>query len=90
VEGAEVVESRCAVGGGTYPDVEIPSWAVSLRTGQDGEMSADALATRLREGSPPVVARIEADRLLLEVRTVLPGEEDDLARCVAAAKDGAP
>jgi len=85
VEGAQVVESRCAVGGGTYPDIDIPSWAVSLPTDPEGEMSADALAGGLREGSPPVVARIEADRLLLEVRTVMPGEEDDLVRCVATA-----
>ena len=83
VDSAAVVESRCAVGGGTYPELEIPSWAVTVSAGPD--VSAPQLAVRLREGTPPVVARIEGDRLLLEVRTVLPGEVEDLVRCVASA-----
>lgn len=83
VDGAAVVDSRCAVGGGTYPDVGLPSWAVTCSAGPG--IGARALASRLREGSPPVVARIEGDRLLLEVRTVLPGEAGELARCVGAA-----
>jgi L-seryl-tRNA(Ser) seleniumtransferase len=83
VSGVAVVESRCAVGGGTYPEVEIPSWAVALSAGSG--VTAPTLAARLRRGSPPVVARIEGDRLLLEVRTVLPGDVEDLVRCAAEA-----
>lgn len=82
VTDATVVESRCAVGGGTYPEVELPSWAVTLSgTG----VGASVLAGKLREGVPPIVARIEGERLLLEVRTVLPEEMEVLVRGVAAA-----
>jgi L-seryl-tRNA(Ser) seleniumtransferase len=88
VAGAAVVETRCAVGGGTYPEVGIPSWALTLPTG--GDLTPETLATRLRAGTPPVVARIEEDRLLLEVRTVLPAEVEDLVRCVAVAVAGGP
>jgi L-seryl-tRNA(Ser) seleniumtransferase len=86
VEEVAVMETRCAVGGGTYPDVEIPSWAVGLPS--TGHVAAQGLAARLRAGSPPVVGRIEGDTLLLELRTVLPGDVDDLVRGVAAALGG--
>jgi L-seryl-tRNA(Ser) seleniumtransferase len=68
------------VGGGTFPEVEMPSWAVELAGG-----SAEELARALRDGDPPVVGRIADDRLLLDVRTVLPGQEEDLVRRVREA-----
>ncbi len=87
VVGAEVVESRCAVGGGTYPEVEIPSWAVALPVDEASGGSPDTLAGALREAPTPVVARIEGERLLLEVRTVFPRETEDLVRSVVEAMD---
>jgi len=74
----EAVEARGAVGGGTYPGVELESWAVELRSGP----GAGALADALRNGAPPVIGRIVDDRLQLDVRTVFPGQQDDLARRV--------
>jgi L-seryl-tRNA(Ser) seleniumtransferase len=76
----EVVAAAGAVGGGTFPGVELPSRALSLRVAD-----LDGLARRLRAGDPPVVGRIVDDALLLDVRTVLPGEEDDLVRRVVEA-----
>jgi len=76
---AAVVATRGAVGGGTFPGVELPSHAVQLAS----EEGAEALARALRDGDPPVVGRIVDDRLLLDVRTILPGQEDDLVRRVA-------
>lgn len=78
---AEAVPHGGAVGGGTYPDVEIPSWAVALRHAG----GAEALAGALRDGRPPVVGRIEDDRVVLDVRTVEPDEDAVLARRVAEA-----
>jgi L-seryl-tRNA(Ser) seleniumtransferase len=43
-----------------------------------------ALEQRLRSGNPPVIARIEEDRLLLDLRTVSPEEEDELAAALQA------
>ena len=81
VAGCGVEAVSGAVGGGTYPEVSLPSWAVALRSGA----GADALARRLRGGDPPVVARIEDDRVLLDMRTVSREEEDVLLRCIRSA-----
>jgi L-seryl-tRNA(Ser) seleniumtransferase len=81
----EVVEATGAVGGGTFPGVELASWALELHS----EAGADALAAALRDGDPPVIGRIVDDRLRLDVRTVLPGQEDDLARRVQESVESA-
>jgi len=61
------------VGGGTYPEVEIPSWTVRVDPGPGG---ADALASRLRSGSRRVVARVEEGRVVLDLRTVFPEQDE--------------
>jgi L-seryl-tRNA(Ser) seleniumtransferase len=86
VTGCGAVPHDGAVGGGTYPDVPLPSWAVAL----EGPAGAEALALALRRGDPPVVGRIEGERVLLDVRTVDPSEEGALQRCVLAAWGAAP
>jgi L-seryl-tRNA(Ser) seleniumtransferase len=70
---AVVVPSRAAVGGGGAPGVELPSIALSL---------PEHYAARLRAGRPVVVGRIEADRCLLDLRTVLPEQDDELVAAV--------
>jgi L-seryl-tRNA(Ser) seleniumtransferase len=80
-----VVETAGAVGGGTFPDVELPSWGVRL-----GEGMTDELARALRAGDPPVVGRVLDDAVVLDVRTVLEGQESELAeRVVEAAASSA-
>jgi L-seryl-tRNA(Ser) seleniumtransferase len=76
-----LVETASAVGGGACPGVELPTTAIGL-AGTDG---AAALAHRLRTGTPPVVARVRDDTVLLDLRTVEPGEEATLEDCVVAA-----
>jgi L-seryl-tRNA(Ser) seleniumtransferase len=78
---AEVVSSRAQAGSGALPAQEIPSWAVAIA---HPDLGADELARRLRLAAPRVFARIQADRVLLDFRTVLAGEEDDLAAALAA------
>jgi L-seryl-tRNA(Ser) seleniumtransferase len=70
----EVVPGQSAVGGGTTPGLELPTWVIALRR---PTKSADWLDGWLRQQEVPVVGRIESDRLLLDLRTVL-AEEDDL------------
>lgn len=76
-----LVEGKGAVGGGTYPGVELSGWSLAL----DAPDGAEAFSARLRGGSPPVVARIADGRLLLDPRTVDAEEEAELVRCVRAA-----
>src|SRR5690606_29374656 len=66
---ATVVETAGAVGGGTAPESPLASAALAL------EGDVERLAQALRAGDPPIVARIQEDRLLLDGRTVLPDEE---------------
>ncbi len=72
--GVAVGESLSTIGGGSLPGEILTSRVLSLTP--HGE-TADDLARRLREGDPPIVGRIEEDRVLLDLRTVLP-EEDGL------------
>ncbi len=67
---ARVVEGRSMVGGGSLPEESLPTRLLAL--GGDGSLDVEGLARRLREGEPPVVARIERDALLLDPRTVDP------------------
>ena len=74
VLGGEVVETRSAVGGGSLPGQTQPSRAVAL---------PEQLATALRAADPPVIGRIEDGRLLLDLRTVLPEQDDALREAVS-------
>ncbi|MGB8933336.1 MAG: L-seryl-tRNA(Sec) selenium transferase, partial [Anaeromyxobacteraceae bacterium] len=66
--------------GGTLPGVTLPTTLLALPPGD-----ADALAARLRRGDPPMVGRIEHGRVVLDPRTVMPWEDDALARRVREA-----
>jgi L-seryl-tRNA(Ser) seleniumtransferase len=78
---AAVVEDRSEVGGGALPTMKLPTAALTL--------GATPAATReldeaLRRGSPPIIGRIAADRLLLDCRTILPSELPAVAAALTA------
>ncbi|HYW45287.1 MAG TPA: L-seryl-tRNA(Sec) selenium transferase [Bryobacteraceae bacterium] len=77
---AEVVPVNSVIGGGATPEQAIPSWAIAVEC-------ADVVETerRLRLGDPPVVARIEDERLLLDLRTVFREEEAELLAALGAS-----
>jgi L-seryl-tRNA(Ser) seleniumtransferase len=77
---AQVVAGRSTVGGGSLPGETLPTHLIALEVD-----SPDAVSARLRAGDPPIVARIEEDRLVLDPRTVLPEQEADLLRLVSEA-----
>ena len=84
--GAQPVEGTSEVGGGSFPGATLRTWLVRLApTG----LSADELAARLRDADPPVIARIEAGHVVLDPRTILPGEEDAVVRAAGAEKAAA-
>ncbi len=85
--GGEVVASRSAIGGGSLPGETLPTWCLALEHPL-ASGGPEALTRRLRHGSPPVMARIEGDRALLDPRTVLPEEEADLLRALKNALYG--
>jgi L-seryl-tRNA(Ser) seleniumtransferase len=78
----EVVPGESTVGGGSLPGERLPTTVLAI-TPRSGH-AADLLR-RLREHEPPVIGRIEQERVLLDPRTVLPDEDDALLDAVAAA-----
>jgi L-seryl-tRNA(Ser) seleniumtransferase len=77
---AEIIQGSSVIGGGATPEQPLQSWLIAIYCGDVVEAER-----RCRHSDPPVIARIEDGRLLLDLRTVFPGEEDDLARAIRAA-----
>ena len=71
---AEIVPGESMIGGGSTPEQPIPTWLIAFRCERPNKA-----ARELRSGDPPVVARIEDERLLLDLRTVLPGQDEALS-----------
>jgi L-seryl-tRNA(Ser) seleniumtransferase len=72
---ADVIDGRSAIGGGSAPGVELPTKLVAIdRSGQ----SAGAIEAALRSRTPPVIARIENDRVVIDLRTVDPSDDATL------------
>lgn len=76
----DVAPSVARSGGGTMPVYEIPSFAVRIAGATSGD--ADALAARLRTADPPVVGRVHEGRVWLDLRTLLPGDEEAVVNAV--------
>ncbi len=81
---AEAVAGRTFLGGGSVPTQELPTWCVSL---EPTEGSVDSLARRLRVGPFAVFGRIQQDRLLLDLRAVLPSQDGQLVQAMQTLDD---
>jgi L-seryl-tRNA(Ser) seleniumtransferase len=66
-------EVSSAPGGGALPELSIPSWAITIASG-----SADRVARQLRNGKPAVFGRVQDERVLLDLRTVMPDDDKSL------------
>jgi L-seryl-tRNA(Ser) seleniumtransferase len=75
-----VVPSRAAFGGGTSPEKLFPSRALALT---HAALPADALAAGLRARHPPIVARVEEGLVLLDLRSIQPGEDPLVAAALS-------
>jgi L-seryl-tRNA(Ser) seleniumtransferase len=78
--GGQVIAGESTVGGGSLPGATLPTWLLALAV-----PDADGFAARLRAADPPVIARIADGRVLLDPRTVLPGQARDLLRALESA-----
>jgi L-seryl-tRNA(Ser) seleniumtransferase len=77
-----IADGTSEVGGGALPLQAIPTRLLRVEPGRAG---AAALEARLRLGEPPVLVRVQDDRVLLDLRTVAPEEETPLLSALAAA-----
>ncbi len=80
LETGEVVPGRSTVGGGSLPEETLPTSLLALDVPHP-----NAFADRLREADPPIVARVENDHVMIDPRTVLPGQEQALLSGLTAA-----
>ena len=74
---AEVVDGESVVGGGAAPSAVLPTrlLAVSVKG-----VSADELLRRMRMSDPPIIARVEEGRVLIDLRTVFPEQDDAIVK----------
>ena len=79
-------ETADEAGGGSLPNDHLPGWAVMLKpAGSEGRLSVEELDKRLRHGRTPVILRIHDGAAQISLRTLLPGEDDELAAAVSTA-----
>ncbi len=77
---ADAEPTRSLVGGGSLPGVDLPSWAVTV-----ARRDLEGLAADLRAGEPPLIGRVEDGRLVLDLRTVAPDDDELVAALVRRA-----
>src|ERR1700726_4920934 len=77
----EVVEGESLLGGGAAPSSALPTRLLAVTC--EG-LSADELSQRLRASDPPIIARVEEGRVLLDLRTVFPGQDASVAAALAS------
>jgi L-seryl-tRNA(Ser) seleniumtransferase len=75
----EIIDGESVIGGGAAPSATLPTRLLAL---SHADLSADAVAARLRAASPPVIARVEEGKVLLDLRTVSRGEDSVLISAI--------
>jgi L-seryl-tRNA(Ser) seleniumtransferase len=69
---------KSVIGGGSTPDRALPTWLIVVE-----KANANAEERRLRGNDPPIIARVQNDRVVLDLRTVLPAEEELLVQALS-------
>ena len=72
---AELLDGESLIGGGSAPSAVLPTTLIALTS---DKLSAQEIAARLRRSDPPVIARVEEGRVLLDLRTVFPQQDEVL------------
>jgi L-seryl-tRNA(Ser) seleniumtransferase len=81
---AEIVDGDSVIGGGAAPSAVLPTRLLAVSA--EG-LSADELAARLRSSNPPIIARVDEGRVLLDLRTVFPQQDEVVQAALNALKD---
>jgi L-seryl-tRNA(Ser) seleniumtransferase len=81
-ENVDVVKDNSKAGGGSLPEMDFPTFAVSLRP---SGISVNELESRLRNRPTPVIARIKDQALLLDARTIRDQEIGEVVRAVSSS-----
>jgi L-seryl-tRNA(Ser) seleniumtransferase len=79
---AELLDGESLLGGGSAPSSTLPTTVLALTC---YSLSANELAARLRASDPPVIARVEEGKVLLDLRTVFPEQDKVLTQVLVNA-----
>ena len=74
-----LIEGESAVGGGSGPDTHPGTTLIAV---EHQDLTAAEIERRLRQSQPPVISRVSEGKVLLDLRTVLPSDESDLAHAL--------
>jgi len=77
----EMRDGESVIGGGAAPSAVLPTRLIALTR---ADLSADEINARLRASTPPIIARVEEGRVLLDLRTVFPDQDANLATVLAS------
>jgi L-seryl-tRNA(Ser) seleniumtransferase len=77
----EIIDGESVIGGGAAPSAVLPTRLLAVT--RDG-LSADEISARLRASDPPVIARVEEGRVLLDLRTVFPEQDETVIAALRA------
>ena len=75
----EIIDGESLIGGGAAPSSVLPTRLIAL---SHADLSADELSSRLRASNPPIIARVEDGRVLLDLRTVFPEQDTDVVDAI--------
>ena len=77
---AELIPGESLIGGGSAPSAVLPTTLIAVTC---YSLTANELAASLRASDPPVIARVEEGRVLLDLRTVFPAQDEIVARVLS-------
>ncbi len=77
----EIIDGESVIGGGAAPSAVLPTRLLAVT--REG-LSADEISARLRASEPPVIARVEEGRVLLDLRTVFPEQDENVIAALRA------
>jgi L-seryl-tRNA(Ser) seleniumtransferase len=75
----EIIDGESVIGGGAAPSAVLPTRLLAITS---TNLVADELCSRLRASDPPIIARVEDGRVLLDPRTVFPDQDEAVARAL--------
>jgi L-seryl-tRNA(Ser) seleniumtransferase len=78
----EVIPSQSTVGGGSLPEETIPTYVLALPV-----RSPNRFMGLLRQCRPPLIGRLEADKVIFDPRTVLEGQDHELLAAIRISLD---
>jgi L-seryl-tRNA(Ser) seleniumtransferase len=75
----ELLDGESVIGGGAAPSAVLPTRLIALT---HSDLGADELSARLRANTPPIIARVDEGRVLLDLRTVFPEQDEVLVEAL--------